>query len=92
MPGSRALGEAEFFWLPIAEPAAGVTFPMEKERGPKSLLSRATRSCLTLGSLEPGRFVAHWTEKTGKICATSSPAPPRGWNPSPIQFLHSPHP
>lgn len=39
MPGSRALGEAGFSWIPMAAPAAGATFPVEKECGPKSLPS-----------------------------------------------------
>lgn len=39
MPGSRALGGAGFSWLPTAARAAGATFPMENECGPKSLLS-----------------------------------------------------
>lgn len=39
MPGSPALGEDEFSWLPMAAPAAGGTSPVEKECGPKALLS-----------------------------------------------------
>lgn len=39
MPGSRALGEAEFSWLLMAAPAARATFPMENGCSPKSLLS-----------------------------------------------------